>query len=227
MRRTYLILGILHGLWLTDVAEAGLVTGRVNVIGRAAQTSVTTVVYAESLDSRQSPQPGRYSLLQRNKTFIPHVLAIPAGSTVNFPNNDLIFHNVFSLSRPKPFDLGLYRSGSSKSQLFSAAATYRVFCNIHPQMTAIILVLPTSFITEVDTSGAYRLDLPTGRWRVTAWSERSQPVTTEIRVASTGATSLELTLDESQFVELRHRNKFGQDYPKSAYDPLTDKRSSH
>jgi plastocyanin len=225
MKKAYLVVGILHCLWLTDVSEAGTLSGRVNIIGRAAQSSVTTVVYAESLDVRLTPQPGRYTLLQRNKTFIPRVLAVPVGSTVNFPNNDLIFHNVFSLARPHPFDLGLYRSGSTKSRLFPAAATYRVFCNIHPQMTAVILVLPTSFITEPDSSGAYRLDLPAGRYRVTAWSERSQPTTTEVTVPSTGATSSELTLEESQFVELRHKNKFGQDYPKSAYDPLMDKRT--
>jgi plastocyanin len=224
--KSNLILGILHCLWLVSIAEAGLITGRVNITGRAARSMVTTVIYAESVDTRMTPQPGRFTLLQRNKTFIPRVLAIPVGSTVSFPNNDLIFHNVFSLSRPKPFDLGLYRSGLSKNQVFAVAATYRIFCNIHPQMTAVILVVPTSYIAEVDTAGEYRLELPSGRWRLTAWSERSQPASAEISVPSTGAASPELTLDESQFVELPHTNKFGQDYPKSAYDPLTDKRSS-
>jgi len=225
MKKARLVAGILLCLWLADVSEAGPVSGRVNIIGRLAQASVTTVVYAESLDMRVTPQPGRYMLLQRNKTFIPRVLAIPVGSSVDFPNNDLIFHNVFSLARPNPFDLGLYRSGSTKSRVFADAATYRVFCNIHPQMTAVILVLPTSFVTEVDGSGAYRLDLPAGRYRVTAWSERSQPATTEIIVPASGATSPDLILDESRFAELPHRNKFGLDYPKSAYDPLVDKRT--
>jgi plastocyanin len=207
------------------VGAAGTVTGRVNVVGRVTQSPTTTIVYAEALEGRSNPQPGRYTLLQRNKTFIPRVLAVPAGSTVNFPNNDLIFHNVFSLSRPNPFDLGLYRSGSAKSRHFSAAATYRVFCNIHPQMTAIILVLPTSFIAEADSSGAFRLDLPAGRYRVTAWSERSQPASAEVSLTATGSAASNLTLDESQFVELRHNNKFGQHYPKTIYDPLMDKRS--
>jgi hypothetical protein len=156
--------------------------------------------------------------------FIPRVLAVPAGSTVGFPNEDLIFHNVFSLSRPRPFDLGLYRAGSSKERVFSEPATYRLFCNIHPQMAAIILVLPTSYITEPDTAGAYRLDLPAGRYRLTAWSERSEPATTEFTVSSGGAMAPELTLDESNFVEVPHKNKYGQDYPKSAYDPLRDRR---
>ena len=225
MKKAYFVLSILFGLRLADVSEASPVSGRVNIIGRPAQASFTTVVYAESLDMRVTPQPGHYKLLQRNKAFVPRVLAVPVGSSVDFPNNDLIFHNVFSRARPNPFDLGLYRSGSTKSRVFADAATYRVFCNIHPQMTAVILVLPTSFITEIDGSGSFRLDLPAGRYRVTAWSERSQPATIEIIVPTSGATSPELILNESRFVELPHSNKFGQDYPKSAYDPLVDKRS--
>lgn len=225
MKRAYILVGVLLCLGSTELSAASPVNGRVNIIGRPAHASITTVVYAESLDMRVTPQPGRYQLLQRNKTFIPRVLAVPVGSSVDFPNSDPIFHNVFSLARPNPFDLGLYRSGSTKSRVFTDAATYRVFCNIHPQMTAVILVLPTSFITEVDSSGAFRLDLPAGRYRVTAWSERSQPATVEVMVPASGATSPDLILNESQFVELPHKNKFGQDYPKSAYDPLLDKRS--
>jgi plastocyanin len=224
MNTVSILVGILLCLGPTGVIEASPVSGRVSVVGRPAQASVTTLVYAESLDVRITPQPGRYKLLQRNKTFIPRVLAVPAGSSVDFPNNDPIFHNVFSLARPSPFDLGLYRSGSTKSRVFADPATYRVFCNIHPQMTAVILVLPTSFIAEVDRSGAFRLDLPAGRYRVTAWSERSQPATVELMVPASGTTSPELILNESRFVELPHKNKFGQDYPKSAYDPLLDKR---
>lgn len=224
MKNLYLRLAILHGLFLPVVLQAGVVTGRVKVIGREAKSPVATIVYAESLDTRQAPQGGRYTLLQRNKTFIPRALAIPVGSRVDFPNNDPIFHNVFSLSTPNPFDLGLYRSGSSKSRTFTAPATYRIFCNIHPQMTAIVLVVPTSFITETDAMGAYRLDLPAGRYRITAWSERSQPATTEVSVSSSGGKPPELTLDESRFLELPHKNKFGRDYPKTAYDPLMDRR---
>lgn len=225
MKKPCSLVNILLGLSLTNISLASPVNGRVNVVGRPAQASVTTLVYAESLDMRMTPQPGRYKLLQRNKTFIPRVLAVPVGSSVDFPNSDPIFHNVFSLARPNPFDLGLYRSGLTKTRTFTDPAIYRVFCNIHPQMTAVILVLPTSFLAEVDSSGAFRLDLPAGRYRVTAWSERSQPATVEVMVPASGATSPDLILNESRFVELPHKNKFGQDYPKSAYDPLLDKRS--
>lgn len=176
------------------------------------------IVYAEALDGRPG-QPGRFKLTQKNKSFLPHVLAVPTGSTVSFPNDDPIFHNVFSLSRPNPFDLGLYRAGDSKDRTFTSAAIYRVFCNIHPQMSALILVVPTSYITEADNAGNYRFDLPAGRYRITAWDERvGQPASVEVTVGASAFTAPNLTLDESQFVETQHKNKMGQDYPKSAYD---------
>jgi hypothetical protein len=81
-------------------------------------------------------------------------------------------------------------------------------------MSAIILVLPTSYITEADAMGSYRLDLPAGRYRLTAWSERAEPATTELMVGVSGMNVPELSLDESKFVETQHKNKFGQDYSK-------------
>ena len=86
-------------------------------------------------------------------------------------------------------------------------------------MSAIILVIPTSHITEADAEGNYHFDLPAGRYRVTAWSERAEGGSVEIAVASSPANAPDLSLDESKFVETLHKNKFGQDYPKSAYDP--------
>ncbi len=214
------------GLGLTLLVVASLsgpvcgaeLSGHVRVSGRAAGASVTTVVYAESLGGPTPVHPVHRKLEQKNKTFIPPFMAIPTGSTVDFPNEDPIFHNIFSNSRPQPFDLGLYRAGASKTRVFSEPASYRVFCNIHPQMTAVILVVPSSWIGEADASGAYRLDLPPGRYRVTAWSERSQAATAEVTVAGGSATA-DLTLDESGYVEMPHKNKYGQDYAKSAYDP--------
>jgi plastocyanin len=202
-------------LLLTENAMALPLAGRVRITGRAAGVVIPTIVYAESLGANSPAQPGQFSMQQKNKTFTPHVLAIPVGSTVAFPNEDTIFHNVFSLSRPNGFDLGLYRNGASKNQKFTAPATYRVFCNIHPQMAAVILVLPTPYITEADASGNYRLDLPPGRYRIAAWTERAQvPATIEVTVGAANPAAGDLTVDESNFVETQHRNKFGQPYPK-------------
>ncbi len=220
MNRIILLLGAIS----LSLAEglAAQVSGAIKVSGQGARPPVTAVIYAELLDRPSPPKPGRFKLAQQNKSFNPRVLAVPAGSTVEFPNLDPIFHNVFSLTRPVSFDLGLYRAGASKSRVFAEPATYRVFCNIHPQMTAVILVLPTSYITQREGAGTFKLDLPPGRYRVTSWSERSQPATTEVTVADGPATIPDLTLDESKYVELPHKNKFGQDYPKAAYDPTKD-----
>jgi plastocyanin len=195
------------------------VTGHVKVLQGPEDRGRVIVVYAEPSGEHEPPKPGHYALKQERKTFIPHVLAVPVGSTVSFPNDDPIFHNVFSLTRPGPFDLGLYRAGDSKTRVFTKPAIYRVFCNIHPQMSALLLVLPTSFIAEADKDGSYRLDLPSGRYRLSAWSERSQqPATEELSVESSPVNAPELTLDESKFVELLHKNKYGQEYPASVYE---------
>jgi plastocyanin len=177
------------------------------------------VVYAEQVGEHEPPKPGHYELKQHSKTFLPHILAVPVGSAVTFPNDDPIFHNVFSLTRPGPFDLGLYRAGDSKTRVFNKPAIYRVFCNIHPQMSALLLVLPTSFIAETDAGGSYRMDLPPGRYRLSAWSEHSEPITEEVSVETAPLSAPELTLDESKFVEMPHKNKYGLDYPASAYEP--------
>lgn len=197
---------------------AAQVTGQVRVHGRK-DASLPTITYAERLDAPARPKPQRVKLTQREKAFEPRVLAIPVGSTVDFPNLDTIYHNVFSLSQPEPFDLGLYKRGASKKVRFKRPATYRVFCNIHPQMTAVLLILPTDHIAQADAEGRYSLALPPGRYRITAWSERSQPASAEITVAAASATVPELQLDESQFVELPHKNKYGQDYPKLPEPP--------
>ena len=193
------------------------VTGRVRRLEDKERDSSAVVVYAEALDDQTPPKPGHYELKQKDKTFVPHVLAIPDGSTVSFPNDDPIFHNVFSLSRPAPFDLGLYRAGEAKTRVFQQPSIYRVFCNIHPQMSALILVLPTSWITEANPQGVYHLGLPAGRYRLTAWSERSLPASEEVTVESSPIVAPDLTLNESRFVEMAHKNKYGQDYPPSAY----------
>jgi plastocyanin len=209
---------------LAASASAAEISGQVRVEGRSKQAVVTTVVYAEPLDARAPARPKRVKLQQRNKTFLPSVVAVPVGTTVDFVNEDLIFHNVFSLSPPSPFDLGLYRAGASKPRTLSEPGAYRVFCNIHPDMAAVILVVPTPFITEADAAGNYRLELPPGRYRITAWSERAEPASVEVTVGANAVAVPEIALDETKFVELPHKNKFGQDYGKPGYDPLRDKR---
>jgi plastocyanin len=216
MRKCSLALMFVFALAAGD-AFAGPVTGTVRVQARAGVQPSTAIVYAEPLDAAAPRKPGTFKLTQKGKAFVPRVLAVPAGSTISFPNEDSIFHNVFSLSPPAPFDLGLYRAGAAKTQTFSSPATYRVFCNIHPQMTALIVVVPTPFVTLADANGAFTLDLPPGRYKLTAVSERATAVSSELKVGASAATAPELTLDESQFVAPPRKNKFGQDYAKDAW----------
>ena len=204
-------------LLATISSDAAPLSGTVRTTVRAGTTPAQAVVYAEPLDRAVPPKPVRVALTQKGKTFTPDVLGIPVGSTVEFPNEDAIFHNVFSLSPPIPFDLGLYRAGSSKSRSFLTPATYRVFCNIHPQMTALVFVVPTPFVTVTSRDGAFSLDLPPGSYRVTVVSGRSVPAVKEVSVPSAGTRVEGLELDERAFADEPHKNKFGKDYPRAAY----------
>jgi plastocyanin len=203
---------------LTAISStAATVSGVVRTTVRPETTPARAVVYAEPVDRAVVPKPVRVALTQKDKTFTPDVLGIPVGSTIDFPNADPIFHNVFSLSPPVPFDLGLYRAGASKSRSFAAPAAYRVFCNIHPQMTALVVVVPTPFVTVTSRDGTFSLDLPPGRYRVTVVSGRSAPAVKEVSVPSAGVRVEGLELDERAFADEPHKNKFGKDYPKEAY----------
>jgi plastocyanin len=201
----------------TPHVDAGAVTGVVRTVTREGVAPATAVVYAEPIDTVAPRAPRRATLGQKNKTFQPRVLAVPVGSTVEFPNNDGIYHNVFSLSAPQPFDLGLYRAGESRSRTFTGPGIYRVFCNIHPQMTAVIVVAPSGFTTVASSDGRFTLDLPPGRYRVTAQSERASPVSAEITSTEGASNVPQLTLSESTWVAAQHRNKFGKEYPAAAY----------
>lgn len=118
------------------------------------------------------PEPGRATMNQRNEMFVPHVLAITTGTRVDFPNNDRIYHNVFSLSKVGRFDLGRYSVGDSKSVRFDQPGIVRVFCEIHSHMNAFILVFRHPFFAMTDADGRYRIaDVPPGAYNLIAWSE--------------------------------------------------------
>ena len=113
-----------------------------------------------------------YTLLQKNRMFKPHLLIIPVGSVVQFPNADPFFHNVFSLFDGKRFDLGLYEAGSTKSVTFSREGVSYIFCNIHPEMSAVILTLSTALYAKADAGGAFHLtNVPAGDYEMHVWVE--------------------------------------------------------
>jgi plastocyanin len=148
-----------------------------------------SVVYLETapraaFDQRDEPHA---TLDQRNETFVPHVLAIVAGTTVDFPNNDETYHNVFSLSSTKPFDLGRYAAGRKKSVKFDRPGIVRVFCDIHSHMSAFILVFAHRHFAVSDDEGRYRLDnVPPGQYNVIAWNESTPSDSRRVIVPETG-----------------------------------------
>jgi hypothetical protein len=115
---------------------------------------------------------GHYALLQKNRTFTPHLQIIPTGSVVQFPNEDPFFHNVFSLFDGKRFDLGLYEAGSSKSVTFSREGISYIFCNIHPEMSAVIVTLSSPLYAIADTNDRIQIhSVPPGDYRLHLWVE--------------------------------------------------------
>ncbi len=133
-----------------------------------------SVVYLETaprfaFDPAEEP---RASMDQRNENFVPHVLAIVAGTTVDFPNDDSTYHSVFSLSKARPFNLGRYAVGRSKAVRFDTPGIVRVFCDIHSHMNAFILVFAHRYFTTTDEDGRYRLgNVPAGSYTLTVWNE--------------------------------------------------------
>ena len=127
--------------------------------------------------------PERAFLRQRDERFSPHVLPIARGATVEFPNDDDLLHNVFSLSRTKEFDLGEYPRGVSPEVTFDRAGIVQVFCHIHSDMSAVVLVLDNTYFAVPDSSGRYAIpDLPPGEYTLVAWHERIRPITHRLRV---------------------------------------------
>ena len=151
------------------------------------------VVYLERVDpfAFEARATERPSMTQKDEQFMPHVLPILKGSTVDFPNQDEIFHNVFSLSRPKTFDLPKYPAGESRSVTFPRAGVVNVFCHIHSDMSAVVLVLDNPFFVTPGQDGRFSLaGIPPGEYTLVAWHERIRAVEKKIRVVAGQATTV-------------------------------------
>jgi plastocyanin len=183
----------------------------------------SVVVFLDGYKAPASAVP-RHSavLLQENKMFVPPVLPIMAGMEVEMPNEDAIFHNAFSLSKTKPFDLGLYKKGQKKSVLFDLPGLVKVYCNIHEKMVAYILVLENPYYAVTDRDGNFKLDdVPDGQYDLSAWYRYSdifkQPI--EVRGGKPLRVGFELTKGKEVVIELfekdkeeGHLNKWGKHY---------------
>ena len=166
------------------------------------------------------PAHGNYTLLQKNRMFSPHLLVVPVGAIVQFPNADPFFHNVFSLFDGKRFDLGLYEAGSTKAVTFSREGISYIFCNIHPEMSAVVLSLSTPFYAIADSSGTFHLhDVAPGEYELHIWVEGVQDSTLDkytrrIHLNANRGDLGELSIPEIPQRKQDHPNKFGQPYDK-------------
>jgi plastocyanin len=211
--------------------QAATVTGQVELrdsressVRKKKDFSGVAVWLEPSAGKPSPPSPLHARMIQKDKTFSPHILAIPTGSTVDFPNFDPIFHNVFSTYDGQIFDLGLYRPGTSKSVTFTKQGIVRVFCNIHSSMSAIIAVLDTPYFDVSKKDGSFELrDVPWGEYRLRVFHERATQATLDeltrrVTVAGDSLTLASLTISESGFLAIPHLNKFGHPYPASSDD---------
>jgi plastocyanin len=176
------------------------------------------VISAERVNAPSAvPPSGHAVMLQKNKMFSPHILAVTINTAVDFPNADPIFHNAFSSYDGQIFDVGLYPPGTSKSVRFSRPGVVRVFCNIHPAMSAIILVLNTTWFTQTGKDGSFRMDVPPGEYQLSIFHERATEQTLaglarRIVVTDEPVRILPISVSEAGWLLAAHKNKYGKDY---------------
>jgi len=224
----------LHAQAITQTATT-TVRGRVEVLGAVGKgkarhgTIPGTVVWltpmtgasGEATAALPSPPPSPAQnphLVQKNKSFEPHILVVPAGSMVEFPNRDPFFHNVFSLFEGKRFDLGLYEAGTSRMVRFDRPGISYIFCNIHPEMSAVVITMATTRYAISNADGQLSLaGVPYGRYMLHVWSEgmgpeNEQPFTREITIADNASSLGVIRVPEANGQRMAHKNKYGRDY---------------
>jgi plastocyanin len=190
------------------------------------------VVWLKPLDSaakseqQDTSDPKKFQLVQHNKSFQPHVLVVPVGSVVDFPNHDPFFHNVFSLFDGKRFDLGLYEAGATNSVRFDRLGVSFLFCNIHPEMSAVVVAVDTSYYGISDRKGNIAIqNVPDGRYELHVWYERGvfeelKKLTRSLTISASSRDVGVIQVPENPSFTSAHRNKYGQDYtppPASGY----------
>ena len=201
---------------LAQVPQSGSLTGRIKLTTRVRAPLAVNAYPSRSIGKHDAPAipeirnvvvylkdavyrgplPAmRVELHQQNETFVPHVLAITKGSTVEFPNDDPFFHNVFSFSSAASFNLGRYPSGQSKPQKFMKTGLVKVFCDIHSHMSASILVLDHPFFAIPSVDGSYEIaNVPAGQYTLVGWHERVGERSATVQVQAGRATTADLTV---------------------------------
>ena len=190
--------------------------------GKAAKIP-PAVVWLNPLRPETLPPlaPGNFTLVQKNKMFSPHLLVVPVGSNVAFPNEDTFFHNVFSLFDGRRFDLGLYEAGSSRSVVFPREGVSYIFCNIHSEMSAVVIALATPLYGFADSDGVFHVkNVPDGDYDLHVWIEGQKQnsldlLTQRVHVAGDSTDFGEIHSDHPE--QAQHLNKFGRPYEPEAH----------
>ncbi len=207
-------------------AEGRAVTGAVRLTG-SVDSSVRkhddfsgVVVWLEPIGRTAQPRPSKHvRMIQKDKRFDPHVLVVDVGTTVDFPNLDPIFHNAFSSFDGQIFDLALYPPGTSRSIYFKHPGVVRIFCNIHPSMSALVVVLDSPFFATTSKDGHFAIpNVPEGQYNLHVLHERSTPETLaalerSMTVAASDIVLAPITISEAGYLPAPHKNKYGRDYP--------------
>ncbi len=207
--------GLGVGARLADAQPAGRVVGTVAVTeadgtrARGAEVIVYVVGFKEPAAEGDA---AAVTIAQQGRKFVPELVAVTAGDRVAFPNADRFLHNVFSPSQARPFDLGSFKKGETKAKAFTTPGVVDVYCNIHPEMAATILVVPNRHHTRVAADGTFTLaGVPPGTWTVFAYTRRAaKPVSTKVTIAAGGEARVELALQRG--AEPAHLNKYGETY---------------
>lgn len=191
------------------VTVSVLTAERKTVPGAGAVVWIVDAAAARRVAAAATPK-----IASKSKRFDPRVAVVPAGGTVQFPNLDGIYHNVFSLSEKARFDLGLYRNGASRAMTFENPGLVRIYCNIHPQMAAVLVVIDGAIWAQAGADGtAVLANVPAGKATVRAWDEKGGEFTAAVDVPAAGTLPLAISLDGSGWRETGHKNKYGKDYP--------------
>jgi plastocyanin len=192
--------------------------------GKVTVDASDIVVWLKPLDAAAkneaaaAPAQTKFQLVQHNKTFLPHVLVVPVGTVVDFPNHDPFFHNVFSLFDGKRFDLGLYEAGATNSVRFDRLGVSYLFCNIHPEMSGVVVAVDTPYYGHSDRKGNLTIhNVPDGRYELYVWYERSLPddlksLTRAVTISSNTRVLGAIQVPENPSFTTAHKNKYGQDY---------------
>lgn len=220
-RPSFRLASVLSGLllcWPAAAAAGAELEGRIvlarGTSGKTAREVRTAQIYfTPDTPVAVTPPAEPFEIVTVRKEFLPRALTVPVGSRVRFPNQDVILHNVFSVSGKNKFDLGLYRRSDGEETTFQHPGLVRVFCNVHHSMVAYVLVTETPFSTTPEVDGNFRLTgLPAGPGTLTVWHERSKPHRQQISIPASGP--LEVRLEVSKPRVPRHSNKFGKPYAR-------------